>query len=142
MKSHKNFRVYSFLDKSFIYFDLDTGYPEGVAGGVGEVQQNTGLKDANKTPIFEGDIIDFTARYKIHGPTEVIYYGGSYGCNIINESSGSKEFWLLNHIVQQYYPKVIGNIYQLPCSKPNSFDHNGECLFCDCWATDCPLIKK
>ena len=137
MKSHKNFRVFSFLDKSFTYFDLETGYPEGIAGGVSEVQQNTGLKDANGKPIFEGDILDFTARYKQTGPVEVIYYGGSYGCNINNELSGSKEFWLLNHIVQQYYPKVIGHVNKIPCE----FDHNGECLFCDGWPSECPLIK-
>ena len=89
-------------------------------------------------PIFEGDIIDFTARYKQNGPVEVFYYGGSYGCNINNESSGSKEFWLLNHIVQQYYPKVIGHVNKIPCE----FDHNGECLFCDGWPSECPLIKK
>lgn len=138
MKSPKNFRVWSFLGKIFYYFDLDEGYPEGIAGGISEPQQNTGLKGLNGVPIFEGDIIDFTARYKIHGPVEVIYYGGSYGCNIINESSGSKEFWLLNHIVQQYYPKVIGHVNKIPCE----FDHNGECLFCDGWPSECPLIKK
>lgn len=138
MKSPKNFRVWSFLGKIFYYFDLDEGYPEGIAGGVSEPQQNTGLKGLNGVPIFEGDIIDFTARYKQNGPVEVFYYGGSYGCNINNESSGSKEFWLLNHIVQQYYPKVIGHVNKIPCE----FDHNGECLFCDGWPSECPLIKK
>ena len=34
--------------------------------------------------------------------------------------------------------EVIGNIFQLPC-KP---DHNGECIHCDCWLTDCQFLKK
>lgn len=27
---------------------------------------------------------------------------------------------------------------QLPCEP----DHNGECLVCDCWLSDCPLLKR
>ena len=137
MNDHLKFRIYSFLDKSFTYFDLETGYPQGIAGGVGEVQQNTGVDDANGTSIFEGDILDFVARHKQLGPVQVIRYGASYGA-IITDERGFKEFWDLNHIVHASYPKVVGNIYLLPCSP----DHNGECLFCDCWLTDCPLIKK
>ncbi len=26
----------------------------------------------------------------------------------------------------------------LPCK----FDHNGECLICDCWPSDCPIVKE
>jgi hypothetical protein len=37
---------------------------------------------------------------------------------------------------------VVGNIFQLPCHKPNAFDHNGECLTCDAWATDCQFLKN
>ena len=33
--------------------------------------------------------------------------------------------------------EVIGNIFQLPCNP----DHNGECLVCDCWLSDCPFLK-
>ena len=102
-----------------------------------KIEEYTGLHDVDGVRIFEGDIIQFTAKYKQDGPVEVIFYGGSYGC-IITDDGGLKEYWQLNHIVQQHYPKVIGNINQLPC-KP---DHNGECLYCDCWLTDCPLIKK
>lgn len=77
------------------------------------VQQYTGLTDKNKKEIYEGDILNFTARYKQTGPVEVIYYGGSYGC-VVTDDGGLKEFWNLSHIVQQYYPEIIGNIFENP----------------------------
>ena len=75
--------------------------------------QYTGLTDKNKKEIYEGDILDFTARYKQTGPVEVIYYGGSFGC-VVTDDGGLKEFWALNHIVQQHYPEIIGNIFENP----------------------------
>lgn len=75
--------------------------------------QYTGLTDKNKKEIYEGDILNFTARYKQTGPVEVIYYGGSFGC-IITDDGGLEEFWALNHIVQQHYPEIIGNIFENP----------------------------
>ena len=77
------------------------------------IQQYTGLTDKNKKEIYEGDILDFTARYKQTGPVEVIYYGASFGC-VITDDGGLKEFWNLSHIVQQHYPEIIGNIFENP----------------------------
>ena len=75
------------------------------------VQQCTEIRDKKNYLIYEGDILDFTARYKQTGPVPVIYYGGSFGC-VVTDDGGLKEFWALNHIVQQHYPEIIGNIFE------------------------------
>lgn len=81
------FRIYSYLDKSFHYFTLEEGYPQGIAGGVSEPQQFTGCYDAHNKEIYEGDIVkehhfdDWTdeegyeyrgvVRYKIYDTSDV-----------------------------------------------------------------------
>jgi uncharacterized phage protein (TIGR01671 family) len=77
------------------------------------IQWYTGLTDKNSKEIYEGDILDFTARYKQTGPVPVIYYGASFGC-VVTDDGGLKEFWNLSHIVQQHYPEIIGNISENP----------------------------
>ena len=75
------------------------------------VQQCTEIRDKKNYLIYEGDILDFTARYKQKGNVPVIYYGGSFGC-VVTDDGGLKEFWNLSHIVQQHYPEIIGNIFE------------------------------
>ena len=123
------FRIYSFISKSFIYFDI-YDYPQGIAGGVSEPQQYTGLNDSKGNPIYEGDFI--RGQFD-HGPAG--YREEIAPVIWTNEDGYQWNYWDLSTI------EVIGNKYQWPCKKPGSFDHNGECLICDCWATDCPFFK-
>ncbi len=74
------------------------------------IEEYTSLKDVNSNRIFEGDIIDFTARYKLKGEVPVIHYGGSFGCIVTNDG-GIKDFWDLNHIVQHFYPRIVGTVH-------------------------------
>jgi hypothetical protein len=42
--------------------------------------------------------------------------------------------------LNQFFPEYIKLDFE-PISRPCKFDHNGECLICDCWSQDCAYIR-
>lgn len=126
MNRELKFRIYSFLDKSFIYFDI-YNYPSGIAGGVSEPQQYTGLKDKNGVEIYEGDIleqaeefsdcipddIDINDKRIVQYPTDarsgLIFRGKIVGKVQFHDQA----FRFRSYVLGGCY-KIIGNIFENP----------------------------
>jgi hypothetical protein len=107
MSDRFKFRIYSFLEKSFYYFSIgdgEDGYPQGLAGGVSEIQQYTGLTDSNEKEIYEGDIIEMTYDHIIERGF-VVWENNSYILKTIGEDSYAP-------LVIFPKDKVIGNIFE------------------------------
>ena len=92
MSREFKFRIYSFISKFFIYFDI-YDYPQGIAGGVSEPQQYTGLTDKNGKEIYEGDIVINTTSDEeycspaviIWGKYEFVGFSLAYKCNKLED---------------------------------------------------------
>ena len=116
MKEYK-FRIYSFISKSFIYFDI-YDYPQGIAGGVSEPQQYLGRKDVDGKDIYDGDLVELhtAANDHIVGVKEnhyglyQIYWDQKYKLKEI------KPNWFLkvidNDCANFNIMKVVGNVFE------------------------------
>ena len=116
MREYK-FRIYSFVSKSFIYFDV-YDYPQGIAGGVSEPQQYLGRKDVDGKDIYDGDLVGLHTAANDHsvGVKEnhyglyQIYWDQKYKLKEITPN------WFLkvidNDCANFNIVKVVGNVFE------------------------------
>ena len=131
------FRVWNNEQKKFEYFELNniTVPDRLLTQDEFPVQQFTELYDKNKKPIYEGDRVRFgyTGNHDFYG--EVIWLDDRASFGVKDKNTFETFEDLMDYM--EFF-EVVGNIFELPCNP----DHNGECLVCDAWLSDCPFKKE
>ena len=148
MQRQIKFRVWDKLEKRFIYpdkgyqghyvLDLNGRFQNLQNGSGGDeyiLQQFTELYDKNKKPIYEGDRVRFgyTENHDFYGEVIWLEDRASFGVRYKNNFETFEDV-PMDHM---NYFEVLGHKFELPCNP----DHNGECLVCDEWLSDCPFLK-
>jgi hypothetical protein len=119
------FRIYSFLDKMFHYFDI-YDYPSGIAGGVSEPQVFTQIQDIDGKDIYVGDILEVRTRKPMGKPEEgfsvryeVELKRDGFSYCFIMKTDNPIWVWLMpvNQGVSQHGAKVVGHIFDEDQSK-------------------------
>ena len=117
MSREFKFRIYSFISKSFIYFDI-YDYPQGIAGGVSEPQQYLGMKDIDGQDIYEGDLVELHTAANDHAVAVKGYHYGLYQI-YWDQKYKLKEItpnWFLkvidNDCANFNIVKVVGNVFE------------------------------
>lgn len=127
MSRELKFRVWSYLSKSFEYFDIYQGANLGISGGVSEPQQFTGMLDKNGVEIYEGDIILCKLHYGIKDSIGIVHY---FGSGFIVDWRNQVDSPLDE--IEDF--EVIGNIFEnkdLICDHMKShISVNGNCYNC------------
>ena len=98
-------------------------------------QQFTGLYDKNKKPIYEGDRVRSSYTGNVDFYSEVVWLEDRASFGVKSKNAFETFEDLMDYMK---YFEVVGNIFQLPCNP----DHNGECLVCDAWLSDCQFLNK
>jgi uncharacterized phage protein (TIGR01671 family) len=112
IREHK-YRVYSFISKSFIYFDVHEGV-SGIAGGVSEPQQYTGLTDKNGKEIYEGDIVQYNQNSSYDNMDFIAKWSDDKLGFIFQSNSGEQLVNQTPHLNRFKHLEVVGNIFENP----------------------------
>jgi len=108
------FRIYSFVSKYFIYFDVYEGVPQGIAGGVSEPQEYTGLKDKDGKEIYEGDIVQYNQNSSYDNMDFIAKWSDDKLGFIFQSNSGEQLVNQTPHLNRFKHLEVVGNIFENP----------------------------